>query len=1072
MKHIRTYALTAAALVAAACADGPKQLEEGFKTPPAEIQTSVYWYWISGNVSKEGVVADLESMKRIGIDRAFIGNIGLPAGEMPHRGPVNLMTDEWFEIMHAAMKRATELGIDIGVFNSPGWSQAGGPWVKPEQSMRYLASVETQVEGGKRISVELPVPAADFTDVKVVAYPLPEGTLLLDAATARISGSQGAAQAVDGNRTSVMTVAAGGDATVEVVPQTAFTLRSVRIYPAAKPIAATAELQAVKDGKTTVLRTFEVNRTNPSLEVGFDPYAPITIACEPTQADAFRLVLHGAQSGSGIAEVEFSALPLVERYSEKSLAKMFQTPLPYWSDYMWAEQPASTDTAYAVAPESVLDLTDKLQGNRLEWEAPAGRWMVIRTGMIPTGVKNGPSLEDGAGLEIDKWSRKHLASHYDAFVGELQRRIPEADRKAWKVIVADSYEKGSQNFSDDFFEEFAKRFGYDPQPFLPVFSGMTVGSRDLSDRFLWDLRRMTADRLSYDHIGALTELAHRDGFTTWLENYGHWGFPGEFLQYGGQADEVAGEYWSEGELGNIENRAASSCAHIYGKTKVSAESFTAGFKPFSRYPYLMKQRGDRFFSEGINNTLLHVYITQAVAGPKPGMNAFFGNEFNRNNTWFNQLDLFIAYLKRVNFMLQQGLNVADVAYFIGEDTPKMTGAADPALPAGHQFDYINAEVLCRDAKVVDGKITLPHGTQYRVLVLPRQQTMRPEVLACVEKLVRDGAVVLGPAPRRSPSMQGYPEADQRVSAMATQLWGPEKEGKRMNRHGKGVVYEGYTLEELFAEQGIVADCGFEASVPLLFGHRTTKDAEIYFITNQSEQPIEFDADFRVEGLQPEWWQPVTGTMRELKAFTTQGQSTRVPMRLEPLESGFVVFRKSASGSSHEGTWAVNFPQPQPLKTIDGVWTARFDAPDSVGSFSLEAAPLGDWSQSADDRVRYFSGTATYATSFDLPAAAAGDGRLLLDLNRVGVMAKVRINGTYAGGVWTPPYRVDITDFVKEGANEVEVEVANTWVNRLIGDSRLPEAERRTWTPYSEYNAASALQESGLLGPVVVMSLPE
>lgn len=419
---------------------------------------------------------------------------------------------------------------------------------------------------------------------------------------------------------------------------------------------------------------------------------------------------------------------------------------------------------------------------------------------------NGPALEDGAGLEVDKWSPAHLAKHYDAFVGELCRRIPAADRKSWKVIVADSYEKGGQNFGDDFFEAFEARYGYDARPYLPVFSGLTVGDRDRSDRFLWDLRRMMADRLSYDHIGALRELAHRDGFTTWLENYGHWGFPGEFLQYGGQSDEVAGEYWSEGELGDIENRAASSCAHIYGKNKVSAESFTAAFSPYARHPYRMKQRGDRFFSEGINNTLLHVYISQAADGPKPGMNAFFGNEFNRNNTWFGQLDLFITYLKRCNFMLQQGLNVADAAYFIGEDVPKMTGVCDPALPAGYQFDYINAEVLCRDATVRDGLLTLPHGTQYRVLVLPRQETMRPEVLERVMQLVREGAVVLGPAPTRSPSLAGYPEADGRVQAMAAGLWGPEK-GKHVNRYGKGMVFDGCSMEEVFEAIGLVPTSG-------------------------------------------------------------------------------------------------------------------------------------------------------------------------------------------------------------------------------------------------------------------------
>ena len=511
----------------------------------------------------------------------------------------------------------------------------------------------------------------------------------------------------------------------------------MRIYPVHAPFAAAAELQAVKDGRTTVLRRFDIDRTNPSPEVGFDPYAPVTIACEPTEADAFRLVVSGASANGGLAEVEFSALPLVERYSEKSLAKMHQTPLPYWDDYMWDRQPAGRDTTAAVAPGSVVDISDCLAGDRVRWEAPAGRWMILRTGMVPTGVMNGPALEDGAGLEVDKWSPAHLAKHYDAFVGELCRRIPAADRKSWKVIVADSYEKGGQNFGDDFIEAFEARYGYDARPYLPVFSGLTVGDRDRSDRFLWDLRRMMADRLSYDHIGALRELAHRDGFTTWLENYGHWGFPGEFLQYGGQSDEVAGEYWSEGELGDIENRAASSCGHIYGKRKISAESNTAAAAPFTRYPRMMKQRSDRFFAEGINNTLLHVYISQPD-DREPGINAWFSNEFNRHNTWFSQMDVFTAYLKRVNFMLQQGLNVADAAYFIGEDAPKMTGVTDPALPAGYQFDYMNAEVIEKYMTVQDGKITLPHGTQYRILVLPQLETMRPELLAKIKQLIEQG----------------------------------------------------------------------------------------------------------------------------------------------------------------------------------------------------------------------------------------------------------------------------------------------------------------------------------------------
>ena len=1041
-------------------------LAAGFVAPPDSVQTSVYWYWLSGNVSKEGVVKDLEAMKRAGINRAFIGNIGLGELATPY-APVKLFTDEWWGVTHAALKRASELGIEIGMFNSPGWSQAGGPWIEPGQAMRYLASVKAHVRGGGKVEAELPRPSADFQDVRVVAYPAPAvGRASLTAADTRVTvaGTAAGAQClIDGDPATELLFDGSPEAVIDLVTDADMDLRNITVWPARRPIRAEAELQVKgADGYRTIA-SFGIDRSNPNIEVGFDPYAPVSVSVAKTTGREFRLIVRGAGKDTGFAEVLLSSLPRVERYAEKTFAKMFQSPLPYWEEYQWRDQPALDDASLAVDPAKVVDITECLDGDRLVWEAPAGEWVVMRTGMRPTGIRNSPAAPEGTGLEVDKMTPAYLQHHFDAFIGEILRRIPAEDRRTFRV-VADSYEKGGQNFTDTFLTDFRERYGYDALPFLPVYDGVVVGSQDISDRFLWDMRRLAADKLAYAHIGGLREIAHKYGLTLWLENYGHWGYPGEFLQYGGQSDEVAGEYWSEGELGNIENRAASSCAHIYGKNKVSAESFTAAFSPYARHPYRMKQRGDRFFSEGINNTLLHVYISQAADGPKPGMNAFFGNEFNRNNTWFDQLDLFITYLKRCNFMLQQGLNVADAAYFIGEDVPKMTGVCDPALPAGYQFDYINAEVLYRDATVRDGLLTLPHGTQYRVLVLPRQETMRPEVLERVMQLVHDGAVVLGPAPMRSPSLAGYPEADGRVQAMAAELWGPEK-GKHVNRYGKGMVFDGYSMEEVFEAIGLVPDFGHDASLPLLFGHRTTDGAEIYFVSNQSEEPVEFTASFRVADRRPEWWQPVTGAVRDLPAWRAEGAVTEIPMRLEPLESGFVVFRKPAAESVAEFTVDANFPRPELVAAMDGPWQVRFEAPDGVGNFTLATDTLGDWSQSADERLRGFSGTATYSTIYEKPAD--GGGRILLDLNRVGVMAKVRVNGADAGGVWTPPYRVDVTDLLREGRNELEIEVVNTWVNRLVSDSCLPEAERRTWSPYNPYTPESPLQESGLIGPVTL-----
>ncbi|RZM10609.1 MAG: glycoside hydrolase family 2, partial [Pedobacter sp.] len=480
------------------------------------------------------------------------------------------------------------------------------------------------------------------------------------------------------------------------------------------------------------------------------------------------------------------------------------------------------------------------------------------------------------------------------FMGQLLKRIPAADRKTWKIVVEDSYETGGQNWTDGMLDKFKANYGYDPVPYLPVLQGEVVGTQDKSDRFLWDLRRFIADRVAYDYVGGLRDVSHKHGLTTWLENYGHWGFPGEFLQYGGQSDEIGGEFWSEGELGNIENRAASSAAHIYGKTKVSAESYTAGDQPYKRYPYVMKQRGDRFFTEGINNTLLHVFIEQPSDDKVPGINANFGNEFNRHNTWFSYMNLFTMYLKRTNFMLQQGKYVADVAYFIGEDAPKMTGVTDPALPAGYSYDYINAEVINTRVKVVDGRLVLPDGMSYKMLVLPKLKTIRPELLAKIKDLIMQGAVVMGPAPERSPSLANYPEADSKVKKLVSEIWGDVNGTTLKSRSlGKGRVLSGMDMQTALNDLDVAPDFTSNTKDQVLYIHRTAADGEIYFLSNQNEKEVKLRPEFRVQGMHPEIWDPVTGEIRALPEFTQDNKVVAVPLTLAPLQSVFIVFKKTS-----------------------------------------------------------------------------------------------------------------------------------------------------------------------------------
>lgn len=1061
--------LAGASALMMGCATTDKR-ETEFVTPPSSVQTGTYWYWIDGNVTKEGVEKDLEAMKAAGINRAFMANIGgTGTGDPNAQYRVEFMSDEWWDITRAALKKATELGIDIGIFNSPGWSQSGGPWIKANQTMRYLNSSRTVVKGPGRVTVKLPQPADEFEDVKVVAFPnpTPAGTVLTTAnASITSAPMMGDLTAMtDGDNATDVRFTTNGEYVIEINPQGEFTARSIVVRPAPAPINTDVELQAMDaDGRYQTVSRFNINRTRDWKKVGFDPYADVAMSFDPVTSDSYRVVFRSVGAGAGIAELSLSSVPRVERYKEKSLAKLFQSEVPAWDEYLWREQPQADDRSMAVQPGQVIDLSDKMTADGiLTWDVPEGEWTVLRTGMTPTGVVNEPAIPEATGYEVDKMSSKHAEEHFDAYIGQILRRIPAADRKSFKILVQDSYEVGGQNFTDDMIPIFKQRYGYDPVPYLPVLSGVVVGSEHDSDAFLWDLRRLVADKISYDHVGGMREVAHKHGLTTWLENYGHWGFPGEFLQYGGQADEVGGEFWADPPLGDIENHLATSCAHIYGKRLTSSETSTSAGPSFVRTPASLKQRMDRFFTYGVNNTVLHLYISQPSTDRLPGSNAWFGTEFNRNNTWFSQMDLYTRYIKRCNYMMRQGWYQADVAYFIGEDAPRMVGIMEPQLPAGYQYEHMNAEVIMRDMTVKNGMLTLPHGVKFKVLVLPRRlKTMRPELLEKIERLILDGAIVMGPAPERSPSLQNQPEADRRVKEMAARIWGDvDGVNVKQRRYGKGMICDGLDLETLFAQIGYVPDCKTPDGMNVYFGHQKDGDTDIYILSNQDNRALTMDVAFRVTGKQPELWNPVTGVIRKLPAFRHEEKTTVVPMKLDKNECVFVVFRKK--GEPAATTLEANYPAPLRTQEVTGEWNVAFESAFKTPA-PVRMTELDNLSTNANDSIRYFSGTATYTTTVNLDRAGRGE-HMFMAFDNVGTMAKVYINGKYAGGVWTTPYKLDVTDFVKDGRNDVRVEVVNTWVNRIVGDMNLPENQRDIYLYVNHLNAKTPLPPSGIIGKV-------
>jgi hypothetical protein len=749
-------------LAAAATPEPPTSLEAGFAQPPARTKPWCYWYWISDNISRDGLTRDLEAMARVGIGEAFVGNVFLD--DVP-AGTTKVLTPEWWALVEHAIREAGRVGVDLGLFNCPGWSQSGGPWIRPEQSMRHLVHSETRVVGPRPFEARLPVPKEPFQDVALVAFPAPshdhESLRALSPTVTVTPSAPGAERLLDGDTGTEFRFPAGaasGSSTfaLDLAVTEPFTARSLQLTPGTEPFGAECELLAADEtGAFRSVRRFRADRSNMSLGVGFLPRGPVAVSFPATTATRFRLVFTGTFAGGSrpsLAEIELSGAAGLEAYVEKQLGKMHPTPLPMWDTYLWRTQ-AEPDTAQALVPrDRVLDLTPHLGADgTLKWEVPPGDWVIQRVGMAPTGMRNAPASPEGQGLEVDKMNRTLARSHFDAFIGEVVRRLPAADLKAFRHVVADSYEMGSQNWTDGFGDAFRRRYGYDPVPWLPVLGGRLVGSADASERFLWDLRRLVADRVATDYVGGLREACRAHGLELWLENYGHWGFPGEFLQYGGESDRVGGEYWVTGDLGSIECRAAASCANTYGKPFVSAESFTGG-PAFRNAPRALAARGNWAFCEGVNHFVLHVYIHQPWEDRAPGINTWFGTEFNRHNTWFDRSRSWIDYLRRCCWLLQQGNRVADVAYFIGEDAPKMTGPRTPDLPPGRDFDFINAEVIETRLAVRDGTFTLPHGTTYQILVLPNSTPCaRKSCAKCATSSATEARSSARPPPARPAS---------------------------------------------------------------------------------------------------------------------------------------------------------------------------------------------------------------------------------------------------------------------------------------------------------------------------------
>jgi hypothetical protein len=759
----------------------------------------------------------------------------------------------------------------------------------------------------------------------------------------------------------------------------------------------------------------------------------------------------------------------------------------------------------------VRDVTASMAaGGQFAWRVPAGSWEILRIGYAASGARVSTSSQTWQGLAIDYMDRGALEAYWTRNVAPLLEAARPYLGRTLRYLVTDSWELGGINWTGKFRQEFRQRRGYDPLPYLPVVAGRMVGSRDASNRFLNDFRRTIGDLIVSEHYAAFARLAAGYGLGIHPESGGPHGAPLDALETLGVSAFPQTEYWAPSatlRTGDSERffvKEASSAAHIYGKTLVAAEGMTSIGPQWEESPASLKPAFDTAVCEGMNRLVWHTFTSSPREMGLPGQEYFAGTHLNPNVTWWPRAGAFTGYMNRAQFLMQQGQPVSDVLYYYGDHVPNFVRlkSADPAgvLP-GYDYDVTDERVLTGRLRVGDGLIALPEGVTYRLLVLPELPSVSVEALRAVRKLVADGAVVLGGKPQRATGLAG----DDEVRAIAAEVWGDcGRNGVTARRFGKGSLHCGGTAREALAALGVLPD--FEGA-GLDYVHRQAAGADIYFVRNTRPEAVSEDVVLRSKGKAPELWHPEDGRTepQAVYQFTADGR-TRMPLRLGPFGSVFVVLRRAAGEHIVRASWTGNAAPGAEARlredgTVDletsaaGSYRATLQSGATLGAevaavgevravegpWSLSFPPgwgapakigldrLASWTESADPGIRYFSGTATYAARFRLPERLDAAEPLYLDLGEVREIAEVRVNGRNLGILWKQPFRVALGAAARPGWNELEVEVTNLWPNRLIGDQHVAPEGRLTRTNIAKFNADSPLLSSGLLGPVTVVA---
>lgn len=1069
-----------------------QQLQD-FQTPPSTARPRVWWHWMNGNITKEGIQKDLEWMSRVGIGgfQNFDANLFTPV-VVPKK--LVFMTPDWKDAFKFLTQTADQKGLEMAIAGSPGWSVTGGPWVEPKDAMKKYVWTETRIEGGKAFSGKLPRPAdvigkfqnvqigsggltggfvgekpTFYQDAFVIAYRLPATEKTLTELNPKVSSSGGSFTLADltdndlEKKSELPAMEIGKDMWIQYEFGSPQTFKAFSVAGASE--TPLGEFNGNPKNRTLKVSDDGVNfRTIATVEGGTNPYNTVSIA--PTSAKYWRMCwetlkpetngfmsmmgVSGNRKPEGVKVAEFilHSTDRIDQFEDKAGF----TP--------WKESPPApmgSQINDVINTNEVIDIADKmLPDGTLNWTPPLGVWGAVRLGYSLTGRQNHPASPEATGLEVDKLDkeavRKYINTYLDMYKDATGGLM---GAKGLHYMVLDSYEAGHMNWTKSFPEEFQKRRGYDLKGWIPVLTGRIVKSLQDSEKFLWDFRKTIGEMIAENHYDVIGEELKKRGMQRYTESHeGGRIYLADGMDVKRNSDIPMSAMWTPGSLAGgadeevrseADIRESASVANIYGKPFVAAESMTSVGKPFQEYPERLKRTADLEMASGLNRFVIHTSVHQPLDDKKPGFSLGpFGQYFTRQETWAEVGGkAWMGYLGRSCYLLQQGRNVADVLYYYGENNNITWVSREklPAIQSGYEFDFVNSSALLNAIQAKNGQLVAQSGNTYQLLVLDETaKYMTLSVLKKLRDLVKAGAKVTGTKPEQSPSLA---DNQAEFQSIVNEIWNSANVLK-------GSMAD--ALKSLKVNEDVIIT---KAQNKILYRHRQTADRDIYWLNNRSDNATDAEVSFRVTGKVPELWNPVTGKT-EKAAYQIKDGRTVVPLTFESWDAFFVVFKDRATTNT--------YTKPAVTETalfgIFGPWKVRF------GSKNITMDTPVSWTENADVDVKYFSGTAAYENSFKMSSVAKG-AKYVVDLGDVKNIAEVIVNGKNVGVVWKKPFRVDITEAVKTGDNSIQITVTNLWPNRLIGDAQPDVKQKTTFTTMPFYRADSPLLPSGLLGEVKV-----